>query len=212
MRQSNRPDNELQQMRALFGKSCWNTVQLLGTCRRRRQTLSFLAACQRLGMEVRKLGTMADLDCRKRRRRLNKLTAAESPSKYCSSLVLHCLSTLEPYRGFNIQGRNGSQVRSGTAVESAFRGGLERGSPRIDSARAREALELAMSRAPPLCQRVIRARPCSPAHVTNVMSTISLRSPITDEAACQSRSSLRAPSSFKFPANSNRKAVGPSCI
>src|ERR1700680_4583862 len=54
---------------------------------------------------------------------------------------------------------NGSQVRSETVAPPTFIGGSGRGLPRIDSANAREAFELAMSCAPPRCQRVISARP-----------------------------------------------------
>lgn len=105
--------------------------------------------------------------------------------------------------------RIGRQVQSDAAV---FAGGSERGSPTIDSASAREPAELAMRRAPSRCQRVISARACGSTPVRKVMSTISLRSPSADEAVRQSWVSRHAPSRFRSPANSNRKAVGPSCM
>jgi hypothetical protein len=106
----------------------------------------------------------------------------------------------------------GSQVWSDVRAKRVFAGGSRINSPRMDSASAREAAELAMSLAPSRCQRPSKARACSSTLVTNVMSTISLRSPSVDEAVRQSWSSRHAPSRFKCPANSNRKAVGPSCM
>ena len=86
------------------------------------------------------------------------------------------------------------------------------GSPTIASARARETLDLAMSCAPSAYQRAKSERPSLSAPVTKVISTTKARSPIMEEAVRQAWSRSRAASLLRFPASSNRKAEGPSCM